>query len=104
MNNRNCASSNNADLFTILNKSHSDYHLKVLKTIHILTHKPSLCKQNVYWVWIWLLFNLLLSFLSTYIFSSLSLHSPWSFSFLIVVLDLTVIREDRNRLVDFIFF
>ena len=48
MNNRNCASPHSADLFTILSKSHSDYHQKVLKTIHILTHKPSLCKQREY--------------------------------------------------------
>ena len=35
-----------ADLFTILSKSHSNFHLKVIETIHILTHKPSLCKQR----------------------------------------------------------
>ena len=41
-----CASSYSANLFTILSRSHSDFHLKVLETIHILTHKPSLCKQT----------------------------------------------------------
>ena len=41
-----CASSYSANLFTILSRSHSDFHLKVLETIHILTHKPSLCKQR----------------------------------------------------------
>ena len=46
INNRDCASSNSADLFIILSRSHSDFHLKVLETIHILTHKPSLCKQR----------------------------------------------------------
>ena len=46
INNCNCASSNSVDLFTILRKSHSDYHLKVLETIHIFTHKLSLCKQR----------------------------------------------------------
>ena len=46
INNCNCALSYSADLFTILSKSHSDHHLKVLETIHILTHKPSLCKQR----------------------------------------------------------
>ena len=46
INNRNCVLFYSADLFTILSKSHSDYHLKVLETIHILTHKPSLCKQK----------------------------------------------------------
>ena len=46
INNRDCASSQSADLFTILSRSHSDFNLKVLETIHILTHKPSLCKQR----------------------------------------------------------
>ena len=48
VNNRNCASSYSADMLTILSKSHSDYHLKMLETIHILTHKPSLCKQKMF--------------------------------------------------------
>ena len=46
INNHNCASSYSADFFTILSQSHSNYHLKVLETVHILTHKPSLCKQS----------------------------------------------------------
>ena len=46
INNHNCASSDSAVLFSILSKSHSDYLLKVLETIYILTHKPSLCKQK----------------------------------------------------------
>ena len=46
INNRNCSSFFNADLFTILSKCHSDDHRKVLETIHILTHKPSLCRQG----------------------------------------------------------
>ena len=46
INNRDCASSYSEDLFTILSRSHSDFHLKVLETIHILTHKPSFCKQG----------------------------------------------------------
>ena len=41
-----CASTYSADLFTILSRSHSDFHLKVFETISILTHKPSLCKQT----------------------------------------------------------
>ena len=44
INNHDCASSYSADLFTILSRSHSDFHLKVLETNHILTHKASLCK------------------------------------------------------------
>ena len=59
MNNSNCASSYSADLFTILSKSHSDYHRKVLETIHMLTHVN---RGNVYWVWIWLVFYLPLPF------------------------------------------
>ena len=46
INNSNCASSYCVDFLTILSKSHSDYHLKILETIHILNHKPSLCKQR----------------------------------------------------------
>ena len=48
LNNRNCAWSYTADLFTILRKYHSDYHLKMLETIHILIRKLSLCKQREY--------------------------------------------------------
>ena len=46
INNHDCASSSSADLFTILSRSHPDFYLKVLETIHILTHKSSLCKQR----------------------------------------------------------
>ena len=46
INNRDCVSSFSVDLFTILSRFHSDFHLKVLETIYILTHKPSLCKQR----------------------------------------------------------
>ena len=46
INNLECASTYSADLFTILSRSHSDFHLKVLETIYTLTHKPSLCKQR----------------------------------------------------------
>ena len=42
INNHNCASSYSVDLFTILSKFYSDYHLKILETIHIHIHKPSL--------------------------------------------------------------
>ena len=51
INNCDSASSYSVDLFAILSKSHSDFHLKVLETIYILSHKPSLCKQrDGYWV------------------------------------------------------
>ena len=45
-NDRDCASSDRVDMFIILSRSHSDFHLKVLETIHILSHKPSLCMQR----------------------------------------------------------
>ena len=45
-NNRECTSTYSADVLTILSRSHSDFHLKVLETICILTHKPSPCKQR----------------------------------------------------------
>ena len=35
INNRESASTYSADLFTILSRSHSDFHLKVLETIYI---------------------------------------------------------------------
>ena len=44
--NCNCTFSYSDDLFTVLSKSLSDFHLKVLETVHILTYKPSLCKFN----------------------------------------------------------
>ena len=46
INNHDCGLAYSADLFTILSRSHSDFHFKVLETIHILTNKPSLCKQR----------------------------------------------------------
>ena len=48
INNGECASTYSLDLFTILSRSHSDFHHKVFETIYILTHKPSLCKQREY--------------------------------------------------------
>ena len=46
INNRGCASTYSEDLFTILSRVHSDFHLKMLETIYILTHEPSFCKQK----------------------------------------------------------
>ena len=46
INNCNFAFSYSDDLFTKLSKSHSDFHLNVLETFHILTYKSSLCKQR----------------------------------------------------------
>ena len=36
-----CASYYSADVFTILSTSRSDFHFKVLGSIHIFTDKPS---------------------------------------------------------------
>ena len=101
INNRNCASSYRVDLFTILSKSHSDFHLKVLETIHILTHKPSLCKQreclldlNLITIWFTPPFSKQLAFF----FPPLH-YSPCPLSFLNHVFDSAVISEDRNWLV-----
>ena len=61
INNRDSASSYSADLFTILSRSHSDFHLEVLETIHILTiNHPSVNRGNVYWALILLPFNIYL--------------------------------------------
>ena len=84
INNRNCTSFYCADLFTSLSKSYSDYHLKVLEAIHILTHKPSLCKQrecllglNLSTIWYTSSFLVKLHLLS-----SSTLHSACPLSFL----------------------
>ena len=51
MNNRECASPYSADLFTILSRSHSDFHLKCLKQyIFWLINRPSVSSGNIYWV------------------------------------------------------
>ena len=84
INNRNCASSYNADLFTIVSKSHSDFRLKDLETIHIFTHKHSLCLQRECLLGLNLItIRLTLSFLNTKhsLFFPL-LQSPCPMSFL----------------------
>ena len=98
INNRNCTSSYRTDLFTILSKLH--FHQKVLETIHIFTHKPSLCKQkecllglNLITIWFTPPFSKQLAFFSS------TLCSPSPLSFLNRVLDSSVISEDLNRLV-----
>ena len=45
INNHDCAKFS-VDFFFVLNKSHSSFHLKVLETIHILSGRPSFCKQR----------------------------------------------------------
>ena len=96
INNRDCASSYSADLFTILSRSHSDFHLKVFDTIHILTHEPSLCKQRecFFCVLIWLQFNISLSAIFF-----LTLKSLFLLFFFYRCPSLTVTRWDRYRLV-----
>ena len=36
----------NVDWFSILSRSHSLYHLKMLETLYVLSLQPSLCKQR----------------------------------------------------------
>ena len=48
INNCDCGKTFHVDLFSILRKSHSSFHLKVLETVHILSGRPSLCKQREY--------------------------------------------------------
>ena len=53
----NCPSSYSANLFTILSNSNSDYHLEVLETIHILTHKRmDLYRSSNFWKAPWMSF------------------------------------------------
>lgn len=42
INNCNCAANFRVDSFSILSRSHSNYHLKILKGIYILSMKSSL--------------------------------------------------------------
>ena len=48
INNCDCGEKFSIDLFSILRKSHSSFDLKVLETIHILSSRPSLCKQRMF--------------------------------------------------------
>ena len=45
-NNRECAEKFSVDLFSKLSNSLSSFHLKVFETVHILSSRPSLCKQR----------------------------------------------------------
>ena len=44
--NRDCAEMLSEDFFLIVCKSLSSFHLKILEIIHILSGRPSLCKQR----------------------------------------------------------
>ena len=46
INNCDCAEKFIVDFFSVLSKSHTSFHLKVLKNIHILSDRPSLGKQR----------------------------------------------------------
>ena len=46
INSRECVADFNADRFSILNRSHSIFHLKVLETLYVRSLQPSLCKQR----------------------------------------------------------
>ena len=76
------------------------FHQKVLETIYILTHKPSLCKQRECLLGL----NLITIWFTPPFFKQLAFFSPLHYSpsplfFLNRVLDLAVISEDRNQLV-----
>lgn len=46
INSRNWVSEFSVDRFSILSRSHSSYHFKVLESLYIRSCKPSLCKQR----------------------------------------------------------
>ena len=58
INNRDCASFFSADLFTISSMSHSDFHQKVRQFIFWPINRPYVSRGDVYWVLIWLQFNI----------------------------------------------
>ena len=43
---RECVADFNVDRFSILSRSHSLFHLKLLETLYVRSHQPSLCKQR----------------------------------------------------------
>ena len=43
---RECVADFNVDRFSILNRLHSIFHLKVLETLYVRSLQPSLCKQR----------------------------------------------------------
>ena len=47
INSRECVADFNVDRFSMLSRSHSLYHLKVLETLYVRSLQPSLCKQRV---------------------------------------------------------
>ena len=46
INSRECVADFNVDRFSILSRSHSIFHLKVLETLYVRYLQPSLCKQK----------------------------------------------------------
>ena len=46
INSRECVADFNVDRFSILSRSHSLFHLKVLETLYVRSFQPSLCKQR----------------------------------------------------------
>ena len=46
INSRECVADFNIDRFSILSRSHSSHHLKVLETLYVRSLQPSLCKQR----------------------------------------------------------
>ena len=48
INSRECVADFNVDIFSILSRSHSIFHLKVLETLYVRSLQPSLGKQRDY--------------------------------------------------------
>ena len=46
INSRECVADFNVERFSILSRSHSPFHLKVLETFYVQSLQPSLCKQR----------------------------------------------------------
>ena len=46
INRRECVADFNVNRFSILSRSHSIFHLKVLETLYVRSLQPSLCKQR----------------------------------------------------------
>ena len=46
INSRECVADFNVDRFSILSRSHSLFHLKLLETLYVRSFEPSFCKQR----------------------------------------------------------
>ena len=117
INSRECVAEFNVDRFSILSRSHSIFHPKLLETLYVRSLQPSLCKQrdcllelNVISLWPsvhlyyylplivffgYIFLNIFLYFSSSFLHSStfFPLHSPFKIFFSCVS---SLIRARRN--------